>query len=93
MKKTIERRQKKRLPFIEQTHVIVIEPMKKVLDTEGDAQNGGLAKAFHICRGHFKSYEEGKGLFGKFHRTYFWGSHTRGNIDNRKVNAVYTIKK
>ena len=35
------------------------------LEREGDIQHIGLKRALHICRGHFKDYTIGKGLFGK----------------------------
>lgn len=46
---------------------LVIEPLKAVLRHEGKADAQGLAKALHICRGHFRDYREGRGLFGKYH--------------------------
>jgi hypothetical protein len=72
--------------------ILEIEPMKKVLKTEGKMESGGLIKALHICRGHFKDFRE-KGLFGRNHDIYWWDSQVRGSIDSGialkdyKVNA------
>ena len=32
----------------------------------------GLKRALHICRGHFKDYREGRGLFAKTHGIWWW---------------------
>jgi hypothetical protein len=37
-------------------YTLEIEPMKKVLETEGGANKTGLKNALHICRGHFRTY-------------------------------------
>lgn len=57
---------------------LVIEPLKQVLKHEGRAHEHGLAKAMHICRGHFKDYREGRGLFGKYHQLVWHPSLVRG---------------
>jgi len=45
---------------------LVIEPLKQILRTQGHADSNGIAKAMHICRGHFRDYRDGAGLFGKY---------------------------
>lgn len=57
---------------------LVIEPLKAILRTEGRAHEHGLAKAMHICRGHFRDYREGRGLFGKYHQLVWTPSVVRG---------------
>ena len=57
---------------------LVIEPLKKILRTEGRSGEVGLAKAMHICRGHFRDYREGRGLFGKYHQLVWTPSIVRG---------------
>jgi hypothetical protein len=59
-------------------HVIEIDPVRRILESEGQASRDGLARALHICRGHFKQYQ-GRGLFGKLQGTYWWPVHVRGN--------------
>lgn len=73
-------------------HMLDVEPMKKVLRTEGQADQQGLKRALHICRGHFAHYEEGKGLFGKYHGTYWRAQHIRGSAEQGTHIKDYRIK-
>jgi hypothetical protein len=57
---------------------LVIEPLKQILRTQGGSGQVGLAKAMHICRGHFRDYREGKGLFGKYHQLVWTPAIVRG---------------
>jgi hypothetical protein len=57
---------------------LVIEPLKALLRSEGRSEAHGLAKAMHICRGHFRDYREGRGLFGKYHQLVWTPSVVRG---------------
>jgi hypothetical protein len=66
--------------------------MKKVLETEGDIQHNGIAKALHICRGHFKDYRNSAGLFGKYKGLYWWDMHTRGTEKAGVVIKDYRVK-
>lgn len=50
---------------------LVIEPLKEILRTQGRSNEVGLMRALHICRGHFRDYTQGKGLFGKY-RKWVW---------------------
>lgn len=67
-----------------------IEPMKKVLRSEGDSDHVGIKKALHICRGHFKDYRE-HGLFGRNKDIYWWDGHVRGSVQNGIVNKDYNV--
>jgi hypothetical protein len=58
---------------------LVIEPLKKILRSEGQSDRVGVQKALHICRGHFKDYREGRGLFGKYHQLVWQPSIVRGS--------------
>lgn len=72
---------------------IVITPMCRIMaraQTQADAA-GGSHRSLHIMRGHFKRYAEGKGLFGKLHGTYFWGSHARGSMEHGEVKSEITV--
>lgn len=71
--------------------VLEIEPMKKVLREEGKSESLGLKQSLHICRGHFKDFSKGKGLFGKFKEMYWWDSQVRGNIENGIVVKEYEV--
>ena len=57
---------------------LVIEPLKAILRTEGRSGEVGLPKALHICRGHFRDYREGRGLFGKYHALVWTPMTVRG---------------
>ncbi len=73
-------------------HVLAIEPMRRILDTEGGAQTKGLRHALHICRGHFKTFTEDAPLFGKHVGTYWWPSYARGSAEKGVVEKNYRIR-
>lgn len=70
--------------------VLRIEPMTTTLSVEGALESQGLAKALHICRGHFKTYEE-RPLFGRLRGTWFWQDHVRGSLDAGVVDKDYQV--
>lgn len=77
--------------YFEKYYTLRIDPIKRILNTEGQAETRGLKYALHICRGHFKTYE-GKGLFGKYPGTYFWPAHVRGDGTVGKIHKDYSIE-
>ena len=79
-------------PFV-RFHTIDIEPMKKVLRTEGDIESNGLKKAMHICRGHFVTYTEERPMFGQAGRvgTFWKDAHVRGSQDHGIVVSDYRV--
>lgn len=68
-----------------------IEPMKRVLRTEGGIESKGLNMALHICRGHFKDFRDGPGLFGKHKDIYWWESQMRGNATYGTILKDYRM--
>lgn len=72
-------------------YVLDIEPMKKVIRNESGGDPVTLARALHICRGHFKNFDE-KPLFGKLKGTYWWQPHLRGTSEAGVVEKDYRIK-
>lgn len=58
---------------------ILIQPATRVLKEEGQIDQQGMAKALHICRGHFKHFTEDRPLFGKLSGMFWWPSHIRGS--------------
>ena len=64
-----------------------IHPMKAVLRNADADPNTGLKQRLHICRGHFKDYRNGRGLFGKYNGMFWWDMHVRGD------KTVGTVKK
>jgi len=79
-----------RLPLLDY-HVLDIGPVRKILDQTMQEKNVGFKKALHICRGHFKDFSRGKGLFGKYQGLYWWDMALRGT-QPRIVLKDYTIK-
>jgi hypothetical protein len=59
-------------------HTLEIEPLKQILRRDGRSDAVGVAKAMHVCRGHFKDYREGRGLFGKYHQLVWQPALVRG---------------
>lgn len=89
---------RKKLPLV--THyTIEISPVKKILSEKGNIKKTGIKQALHICRGHFKDYRDGQGLFGKYKGLYWWESQVRGNknegvvIKDYKVNPPKEVAK
>lgn len=71
-----------------------IEPMKKVLRTEGRSEEVGLKRALHICRGHFSTYSEDKPLFGRSgaHGNFWIPAHVRGTTERGVVVKDYAVQ-
>jgi len=73
-------------------YTLSINPMRKILDRNDSHESSGLKMALHICRGHFKDYSAGDGLFGKYKGLYWWESQVRGNAKHGSVIKDYSIK-
>lgn len=71
-------------------HTLNIHPMQKVLHSEGNIEHTGLKKALHICRGHFKTFED-RPLFGRVTGTFWWGAQVRGNAQAGVVDKDYVV--
>jgi hypothetical protein len=75
-------------------HVLDIDPMRKVLRTEGKSDEVGLKKALHICRGHFATYTDS--MFGRPLAepvTVWRPQHVRGSAKNGAVVKDYNVKE
>lgn len=72
--------------------VLDIGPMTTLLDQAGAStgEAGGLQRALHICRGHFKHYG-GRGLFGKYPGMFWWPEHWRGTPAHGTVIKRYNV--
>jgi hypothetical protein len=77
-------------PFL-RYHTIDIEPMKRILRTEGQVETQGLKKALHIVRGHFATYTEERPLFGKVAGTFWVPVHVRGSAKEGVVVSDYRV--
>jgi hypothetical protein len=71
-------------------YTLEIEPMKRVLESEGDVEHNGISNALHICRGHFKDYRE-RGLFGRQRGLYWWNAQVRGSAERGIVVKDYSV--
>lgn len=86
-------RKKKKLLLTYKT--IEIEPMKRVLETEGGLGKNGIQKALHLCRGHFATYTPEKGMMGRKLEepvTVWKPAHVRGSKEFGEVKKDYRIK-
>jgi hypothetical protein len=65
---------------------LIIEPLKKILRTEGRSAEHGIQSALFICRrGHFRDYREGRGLFGKYKQLVWMPRIVRGHAPPREI--------
>ena len=71
---------------------LIIEPLKQILKREGRSDTHGVAHAMHICRGHFKDYREGKGLFGKYHQVVWHPMTVRGSKGEKPAPREMEVK-
>lgn len=71
--------------------VLVIDPMREVLRREGRSDRVGTLRALHICRGHFKSFNE-KPLFGRLQGMYWWSPQVRGRAESGHIVKAYRVK-
>ena len=76
-----------------QYKTLIIEPRKQILRTKGGSGQNGLAKAMHICRGHFADYTEGRGLFGKYHGKFWIPQTIRGSKKDADAPAREIVVK
>jgi len=65
--------------------------MTKVISSHMAATGANWRNALHICRGHFKNFSNGRGLFGKFKGRYWWGAQARGTDRAAQVHADYRV--
>jgi hypothetical protein len=72
-------------------HTIVIDGIKKIIKAASEGKEGITPKALHICRGHFKCFNEHP-LFGKYKGTYWWPQTMRGSKAFGEIEKDYEIK-
>lgn len=80
----------RRRASVDKFYTIEIRAITKVLDSEGRRAEVGLDRALHICRGHFKSYDE-KPLFGRLRGRFWFPSHVRGTGAAGTIHKDYSI--
>lgn len=72
-------------------HVLDIDPMRKILRSEGGQAQNGIRRALHICRGHFARYTEDAPLFGRVTGSFWKPQHVRGSSDRGVVLKDYNV--
>lgn len=87
-----KRWRKKRGRPLTSYEMLDIAPMREVLESEGRAQEVGLGKALHLCRGHFKTFTEEAPLFGRVTGTFWWAYQVRGSTDHGRVEKSYAVR-
>ncbi len=73
-------------------YTLTIEPIKKIYEKTDGLTGKKADKAFHICRGHFKDFSHGRGLFGQHKGTYWWPSSVRGDKKFGEIKKDYKLK-
>jgi len=73
-------------------YTLTIEPIKKVIASKNKGSSDLNIRSLHICRGHFKDFSKGKGLFGSHKGMYWWPMQTRGNSANGTIIKDYEVK-
>lgn len=81
-----------RLPLVKY-HTLEIKPMAKILKEQGCSETKGLKYALHICRGHFKDFSRGNGLFGRHKGLYWWDSQVRGAMTEGITLKDYSVSR
>jgi len=69
-----------------------IRPLKEILRREGRSESVGLIRAMHICRGHFRDYRQGKGLFGRLHQLVWMPQTVRGSKGEKPPAREIEVK-
>lgn len=75
-------------------HTLRIDGATSILREGGElrADGGGLRRALHLCRGHFKDYRN-SGLFGKYKGLYWWPESRRGDESAGEVFKQYEVDR
>lgn len=77
-------------PYFEKYYTLQVKPFYKYKN-ESSGEASGWSNAFHIYRGHFKTYTKEKPLFGKYTGVYWWESSVRGSKDVGIINKDYKV--
>lgn len=71
-------------------HTIIVSPTSSIKPIKGESKEETESRALHICRGHFKKFDE-HALFGKHKGTYWWPMHSRGSMEHGKIMKDYAV--
>lgn len=79
-------------PPLVRMHTLMIDGIKRLFSELTGSQRFTHA-AYHLCRGHFKDFSHGRGLFGKYTGRYWWASQARGSKEFGEVKKDYLVKR
>ena len=85
-----QRHLQRRFPPLFRYHVLKVAPNIKARG--GRHGPSDLKVGLHICRGHFKKFEQ-KGLFGKWKGLFWWDMHWRGDPGLGLVQKEYQVER
>lgn len=93
--KVRKKRQRRGLPDVVFKQ-LVVNPLRSQKKSEGseDKETSDYKyqkNRLHICRGHFKDYRDGPGLFGKYQDIYWWDAHVRGDDSIGVLHKTYLV--
>jgi len=72
--------------------VLKVNSMRREYADDDRESQPGIPKSLHICRGHFKDYRNGGGLFGKLEGIYWWDQYVRGDAKRGIVIKDYDVQ-
>lgn len=70
---------------------VQIDPAMDVILKSVNPESVGLARAMHLCRGHFATYTEDAPLLGKYTGQYWRRAHWRGSRARGLVRKGYEV--
>jgi hypothetical protein len=71
------------------SYILHIQPVRKMMK-ETHGQERLTRESLHICRGHFKNFDDRK-LFGKYSGTFWWAQHVRGDEKAGIIKKQYEV--
>jgi hypothetical protein len=74
--------------------VIQVKPHLTTRGAKHSAERATVGEhtPLHICRGHFKTYEEDRPLLGKHTGTFWWKSQVRGSKSAGEIHHEYVVE-
>lgn len=72
-------------------HTLEIDPIKKIFKKYKHGTINDLKHAFHICRGHFKTFTEDSPLFGRHTGTFWWTPQVKGRKSEGIIVKDYRV--
>lgn len=86
-----EKRQRAGKPPIVRMYTLLVDGVKRLFHQHTGAESF-TQNSLHLCRGHFKDFSHGGGLFGKYKGRYWWDHQMRGSKEVGVVAKDYKVK-